>query len=337
MVSARDGGEAPPDASERGYGPEDFPGCKSFYLPERALEYYKRRLEFWDGLTETAWMVPDTPTYHERPSRRLVEMATRVEMFWGSRIRCLGATGLVRRDAAGRLRWLIQADEIFYLHPERVRLAGPWIDVDTDPLPDVALEVDHSTDVRRRKLEIYKESGFPEIWVLVPWEFSVRAPGLAIHVRGEGGYREEAESRAFPGWKAEDIFGALTEEDPLPEGTEGALVRVARTMGAREGTRPEDDPIARSILQSVKTGGYRWVLALSREEGREEGLEHQRALLRRQAAARFGAAVEGPLAGMLARLADPERLAEAGEGLVGCDTGDDFLALVAQAVKRQGW
>ena len=29
-------------------------------------------------------------------------------------------------------------------------------------------------------LGIYKESGFPEIWVLVPWEASVRAPGLGL-------------------------------------------------------------------------------------------------------------------------------------------------------------
>ena len=77
----------------------------------------------------------------------------------------------------------MQADEVLYLHPDRVRLQGPAIDVDEDPLPEVVLEVDHATDVRRRKLDIYKESGFPEIWVLVPWDSSVRAPGLAIHVR----------------------------------------------------------------------------------------------------------------------------------------------------------
>ena len=81
-----------------------------------------------------------------------------------------------------------------------MRLQGPAIDVDGDPLPEVVLEVDHTTDVRRRKLEIHKESGFPEIWVLVPWEASVRAPGLTIHVRREDGYREETSSRAFPGW-----------------------------------------------------------------------------------------------------------------------------------------
>ncbi|MCY4601895.1 MAG: hypothetical protein OXF27_18475 [Acidobacteria bacterium] len=28
-------------------------------------------------------------------------------------------------DAAGRKRWLMQADEVLYLHPDRIRLRGP--------------------------------------------------------------------------------------------------------------------------------------------------------------------------------------------------------------------
>ena len=260
-VPARRGGDAPRSPA-RAYGPEDFPGCESFHLPERALEGYEGRLEFWDGATETAWKVAEPTTiFHEGPSRRLVQMATRVEALRGSPIACFGSSDLVRRDAAGRLRWLMQADEVLYLHPERVRL-GAKIDVDADPLPEVVLEVDHSTDVRAGKLGIYKESGFPEIWVLVPWEISRRAPGLVIHVRGEYGYAEAPESRAFPGWRAEEVFRALTE-NPLSAPARDALERVARAMGEREGTRPEDDPFTRSISREAEARG--------REEGREEG------------------------------------------------------------------
>ena len=245
-----------------------FRGASPFHLPERALEGYEGRLEFWDGATETAWKVAEPTTiYHEGPSRRLVEMATRVAALRGSRIVSFGSSDLVRRDAGGRLRWLMQADEVLYLHPERVRLEAK-IDVDVDPLPDVVLEVDHSTDVRPGKLGIYKESGFPEIWVLVPWEISRRAPGLTIHVRRGGGYREEGSSRAFPGWKAGEIYRALTE-DPLSSEARRALERVARAMGAREGTRPEDDPFTRSISREAEARG--------REEGREEGRDQGRA------------------------------------------------------------
>ena len=232
-----------------------FPGCESFHLPASEIDHYEGRLEFWDGRTETAWKVCEpTSIQHEAPSRRLVQMAERVAALRGSRIACLGSADLVRLDTAGRRRWLMQADEVLYLHPNRVRLQGPAIDVDGDPLPDVVLEVDHTTDVRRRKLDMYKECGFPEIWVLVPWEASVRAPGLAIHVCRDDGYREEASSRAFPGWRSQEVYRALTE-DPLSVGARRALERTALAMGDSEGTRPEDDPFTHVLSRKAETRG----------------------------------------------------------------------------------
>ena len=253
------------------YRDEDFPGCESFHLPAGGLEHYEGRLEFWDGATETAWKVCEpTSLKHEGPSRRLVEMATWITSLRGSRIACFGSADLLQVDATGRKRWLMQADEVLYLHPDRVRLQGPVIDVDADPLPDVALEVDHTTDVRKRKLGIYKESGFPEIWVLVPWEASVREAGLTIHVRRGDVYREEPESRAFPGWRAEEIHRALTEA-PVSEGAWRALERVARAMGAREGTKPEDNLLMRSHSAKVRTEGHREGRAEGHREGHAEG------------------------------------------------------------------
>ena len=266
------------------YRDEDFPGCESFRLPADELDHYEYRLEFWDGATETAWRVCEpTSIQHEGPSRRLVEMATRVASVRGSRILCYGSADLLRRDATGCKRWLMQADEVLYLHPDRVRLDGPAIEVDRDPLPDVVLEVDHTTDVRRRKLGIYKESGFPEIWVLVPWEVSVRRPGLAIHVRRGDGYREEPTSRAFPGWRAEEIFRALTEA-PMSEGALRAMERTALSMGAREGTKPEDDPLMRWHGARARTQGrMEMVAAALRARGIEAVLDsaQDRALLGR--------------------------------------------------------
>ena len=91
----------------------------------------------------------------------------------------------------GNKESLLQADEALYLHPCRWRVSGPAIDVDKGPLPDVVLEVDHTTDVRRRKLGIYEAWGFPEVWVLVPPESRLRTPGLHIHLRqgGRGPFR----------------------------------------------------------------------------------------------------------------------------------------------------
>ena len=132
------------------YRPEDFPGCESFHLPASEIDHYEGRLEFWDGVTETAWKVCEpTSIQHEQPSRRLVRMAERIASLRGSAIECFGSADLVRLGAAVRKRWLMQADEVLYLDPDRVRLQGPAIDVDEDPPPEVVLEVDHATDVRQ--------------------------------------------------------------------------------------------------------------------------------------------------------------------------------------------
>ena len=310
-------GEAP-RSSPAGYGPEDFPGCESFHLPAGALERYEGRLEFWDGETETAWKVCEPTTIeHEAPTRRLAQMATRVVALRGSPIACFGSSDLVRVDASGRKRWLMQADEVLYLHPDRVRLRGSAIDVDRDPLPDVVLEVDHTTDVRRRKLGIYMESGFPEIWVLVPWDSSRRTPGLAIHVRRGDGYREEARSQAFPGWGAEEIHLALTES-PMSAGARRALERVALGMGEREGTRPEDDPFTRTISRKAQARG--------RAEGREEGrMEGQVRMMHRMAARKFGPETADRLVERLEGLGDSERVAAVGDWLIECESAEALL------------
>ena len=61
------------------------------------------------------------------------------------------------------------------------------------------------------------------------------------------------------------------------------------------------------------------------EQGIEQGRAEERALLCRQAAARFGTDTAERLSGVLAGIADPERLADVGEWLVRCETGEELL------------
>ena len=147
-----------------------------------------------------------------------------------------------------------------------MNIRGRRCPVDQGPYNVSLSALRHTTDVRRRKLGIYKESGFPEIWVLVPWDSSRRAPGLAIHVRWGDAYREEPSSRAFPGWKAEEIHLALTEA-PMSEVAWRALERVALAMGAREGTEPDDNPLMRSHGARTRTKAH----AQGHREGLVEG------------------------------------------------------------------
>ena len=136
-----------------------------------------------------------------------------------------------------------------------MRLTGSAIDVDADPLPDAVLELDHTTDVRRRKFGIYKESEYPEIWVLVPWEASVRTPGPTIPVRWAKGIARSRRAERFRDGRRRDI--------PRADGVSevGGCVAGAGAHGAgdgaREGTMPEDDQLMRSISVKLEAKGRR--------------------------------------------------------------------------------
>ena len=62
------------------------------------------------------------------------------------------------------------------------------------------------------------------------------------------------------------------------------------------------------------------------ERGIEQGLAAERDLLRRLAARKFGAGTAERLAGLLAQMGDTRRLAEVGDWIIDCATGDDLIA-----------
>ena len=67
-------------------------------------------------------------------------------------------------------------------------------------------------------------------------------------------------------------------------------------------------------------------LEKGRQQGFREGIEHERALLCRQAALRFGADAAERAAERLERITAPDRLEKVGELIVRCETGREFLA-----------
>lgn len=167
----------------------------------------------------------------------------------GSPIDVIGASDLAARDADGELQRLLAADQIVFLNPAATRPRGKEIERSADHLPDVVLEVDYSTDARRRKLGIYESWGFPEVWIEVPeaiWRRRPknRRPGVTIHLLEGDRYREVTSSRAFPTWTAEEIHRALNESAVSPSTVE-VLRRVADALAAPEGTGPDDDLLLR--------------------------------------------------------------------------------------------
>lgn len=242
----------------------EFPGCRPERLPREDLDTCDMRFEFWDGDTQTAWVVraPTTDT-HELPSHRLAALAARIADARGAPIECFGSMDLSYRDERGERRWILQADQAVYLHPDRARLPqGAGMVVGEHDFPDVVLEVDHTTDVRRGKLALYEAWGFPEVWVDVPERRPAsgrrparRLPGLTVYRLDSGGeYRTVHESGAFPGWRVEEIHGAM--EEPWVSLTTGRmLARVGRALGARVGTGPDDSPWLRMHRDAARAEG----------------------------------------------------------------------------------
>ena len=250
---------AVPPAAQHEAPPLAFPGCRPVRIARAEIADYERRIEYWDAATEVAMVCDPVSVYHEQPGQRLSALATRIALVRGSPIEAFGAADLLQRDAHGAYRRILEADQTLYLHPRTTRPAGPAIEVGSDTLPDVVLEVDNTTDVRRGKLTLYESWGFPEVWVEVPEQSSPSRPagrrrGLTIHLLAGGSFRTAPSSRALPGWTAHEIHRALNEPE-LSDATLAALRRVGRALGAAEGTGPDDDPQLRvERLQSRAEG-----------------------------------------------------------------------------------
>ena len=239
----------------------EFPGCRPVRLRRDEIDGHEGRYEYWEADTETAWTVRELTTlYHERPSQLLVRLTERIAAFRGSPIATFGTADLLVRNERGERHRIMQADQMVYLHPERDQPPGAQVEVGEDVLPNVVLETDLTTDVRRGKLWLYESWGFPEVWVEVPDKRLPSSPrgrprGLTIYLLNSGSYSEAEVSLAFPGWTAAGIHRALNEKT-MSVATIEALRRVGRALGEREGTNPADDP----------------VLGAERLEGRREGL-----------------------------------------------------------------
>ena len=234
----------------------EFPGCRAVRITRDAIEDHDGRFEYWDADTETAWVAREpTTVWHEGPGQQLGALLTRIAAVRGAPILTLGTADLLLRNARGERHRILQADQMVFLDPLETRPTGAAVEVGADHLPDVVLEVDYSTDVRRGKLTLYEEWGFPEVWVDVPEGGAPRRrPGLTIHRRAADGYRTVAASVALAGWTAAEIHRALNEP-ALSEATRLVLERVGRALGEAAGTGLDDD---------------RW-LGAHRREARAEG------------------------------------------------------------------
>ena len=96
--------------------------------------------------------------------------------------------------------------------------------------------------------------------------------------------------------------------------------------------RPPEDLNLEDLAMSLEERVAQWpkpYIEQGRQEGislgREQGMEHERQLLRRIAATRFDSATADRLATAIGDEADPQRLMEVGEAIARCATGGELL------------
>ena len=176
-----------PRPAEHEAPPLEFPGCRPVRISRAEIADYELRIEYWDAATEVAMVCEPVSVYHEQPGQLLAGLLKTIAHLRGSPIETFGAADLLLRDADGAWLRILEADQTVYLHPRTTRPEGARIEVGSDTLPDVVLEVDNTTDVRRGKLALYESWGFPEVWVEVPEQSSPsrpagRRPGMTIHL-----------------------------------------------------------------------------------------------------------------------------------------------------------
>ena len=301
----------------------EFPGCRPIRITRAAIADHEGRIEYWDAATETAWVAREpTTVYHEGPGQQFGALLTRIAAVRGAPILTLGTADLLLRDTQGERQRILQADQMVFLDPVETRPRGAAIEVGTDHLPDVVLEVDYATDVRRGKLGLYEAWGFPEVWVEVPEGGSPRRRlGMTVHRRSTDGYRSVEASVALPGWTAAEIHAAFNEAE-LSESTCTVLERVGRALGEAEGTGPDDDVWLGAQRREARAAGVAAGRAAGVAAGRAEGcMETILAILRNR-----GLDVSERLAARIAG-EDPDVLAAAA---LACRDEADLLARLDQ-------
>jgi Uma2 family endonuclease len=179
------------------------------------------RMTYYQGVLEL--LSPSGP--HERINRILQQLVTEWCQVHGIEYASFGST-TYRSET---LSLGLEPDTCFYFQNEALVRDHEEIDLETDPPPDLAIEVDISTSSQRRLL-LYTELGVPEVWRTNGEQLEMLALGRSSK------YRKIAGSRALPGLSPADLMRFLARRYELGE---AALVREFRAW-AEESTKPEN-------------------------------------------------------------------------------------------------
>ena len=147
------------------------------------------RVAYDDGNLEIMTPLPEHEYYKKVISTAVEDIAEELNLDYES----LGSTTWKQeRKMAG-----IEADDCFYFQNEALVRGRLDLDLQKDPPPDLALEID-VTSKSLNRFSIYARLGIPEIWCYDSGE-------LKIYLLQAGEYLESEKSLVFPSLEIRDL------------------------------------------------------------------------------------------------------------------------------------
>ncbi len=151
------------------------------------MSYYKGLLEIMAPLEE-----------HENSSILIDKLVCIATEETGLELKSLASTTLNRPDLVVGA----EPDQCYYIAHEAL-VRGKTVDLNTDPPPDLVIEVD-ITHTNLNKNALYAEMGVPEFW-----RFNGKM--LCIYYLQDGVYREVEKSPTFPWMTKEMLYDFLDD------------------------------------------------------------------------------------------------------------------------------
>lgn len=148
-----------------------------------------QKIAYDRGTLEIIMPLPEPEYFKEVIADLIKDLADELELDYES----LGSTTWKRQDLSAS----IESDNCFYIQNEQLIRGQLDIDLDQDPPPDLALEIDVTSKSLNRQ-PIYARLQVPEIW-------RYDAGVLHIYHLQAGQYVESNSSLAFPNFPVKEI------------------------------------------------------------------------------------------------------------------------------------
>lgn len=143
-------------------------------------EHRHSHVAYYKGVLEFRMPLPEHERYKMLVSHLLVVLLNELGLDWES----LGSTTFKNR----RMQAGIEPDDCFYIQNYQAVTGMKRIDLDVDPVPDLAIEVDLTSQTQ---VSAYEALGVAEIW-------RIRNNGLEINLLQDGQYVSSSTSQIFP-------------------------------------------------------------------------------------------------------------------------------------------